>query len=93
MKNEEFVDNNNIMNLKEINEDNILEEEEEKIDEKEDFENKKMENNKIRYKELLNFIKERVNPKYLNYNEFLCHILLMPSNIDILDKLTYSQNI
>ena len=88
MKNEEFVDNNNIMNLKEINEDNILEEEEEQIDEKEDFENKKMENNKIRYKELLNFIKERVNPKYLNYNEFLCHILLMPSNIDILDKLT-----
>ena len=77
---------NNLLNLSELNEDN--KKEEYNSIENVEFQKKESQKNKIRYLELLDYIRERDDKKYHNKNEFLCNILLIPSDIDISHKLS-----
>lgn len=86
MEIKEIDEINNLMGLSELNKDNILEED--NSIEIIDIQGKKNLKNKIRYLELLNYISERDDKKYHNKNEFLCNILLIPSEIDISQKIS-----
>ena len=92
MINEIIEDNKNMMNLKYINEDNIIDDDEEEIidDNKDDTKENDnyIENSKLKYNELIEFIKNRDDNKYHNKNEFLCNILLMPLKIDFSNKIS-----
>ena len=92
----ENIENNkkNMFNLKDINKDNIIEED--IVDDNDDDNdndntkdnNNNMENSKLKYNEMIKFIKERDDNKYHNKNEFFCNILLMPLNIDFSNKIS-----
>ena len=80
----------NKFNLKKENEDNLIENQ--NINEEEDISNinkiKNKLNYKIKYAELLKKIINR-DDKEINYdNEFICNILLMPSQIELSDKIS-----
>ena len=86
---------NIFINLKEINDDNILDEEininrNENLNENKfiKYEQKK----RLKYTDIFNEIKNNENskdfPHFQKTNEFLCNILLMPSKIDLSNKIT-----
>lgn len=80
----------NIINLKEVNEDNLLDEED--INEENEYSNgninkKNKQKIKLKYTELLENIKNKDSDEFLYINEYLCNILLMPSEIDISNKI------
>ena len=79
-----------IINLKEINEDNLIDEDfnEENEDSNEIITNKNMEKTKLKYTEMLEIIKNRDLDEYLCKNEYECNFLLMPSEIDISNKIS-----
>ena len=85
--------NINNFSLKEGNDDNILEEiivnENEILDEKKNTINKKKKKNyKLKYTEMLDYMTKNDKKNNLNNNEFLCNILLTPSEINYSDEIS-----
>ena len=61
------------------------------VPEEKDIEKKKDDNDskyKIKYTKILEFVKSREDDKYKNENEFFCNILLMPSKIELSNKIS-----
>ena len=61
------------------------------VPEEKDIEKKKDDNDskyKIKYTKILEFVKSREDDKYKNENEFFCTILLMPSKIELSNKIS-----
>ena len=78
-----------IYNLKDINKDNIVDEEIVADNDDDNIDNDKYtESSKLKYNEIIEYIKQRDDNKYHNKNEFLCNILLMPLNIDFSNKIS-----
>ena len=79
----------NIIDLKKINEDNLLDEDfnEENEDLNENINNKNKQKTKLKYTELLEIIKNRESNEDLCRNEYECNFLLMPSEIDVSNKI------
>ena len=79
----------NIINLKEINEDNLLDEDfnEENDESNENINIKNKPKTKLKYTEMLETIKNRDLDEYLCINEYECNFLLMPPEIDISNKI------
>ena len=91
MENNIFEGDKNIMiNLQEINNDNILDEEL-KINGKDNSNENKIlkyeQKKRLKYTEIFNEIKSKDFIQNQNKNEFLCNILLMPSKIDLSNKI------
>ena len=74
--------------LKEINKDNIIDEEIVENDDDNMDNDNYTESSKLKYNELIEYIKQRDDNKYHNKNEFFCNILLMPLNIDFSNKIS-----
>ena len=84
---------NEIINLKEVNDDNSLEEENyDKIDDDMNKNNNNFKDNKekqkLKYTELFDLIKSNNKSKSSQINEFYCNILLMPLEINISNKIS-----
>ena len=84
---------NEIINLKEVNDDNSLEEENyDKIDDDINKNNNNFKDNKekqkLKYTELFDLIKSNNKSKSSHVNEFYCNILLMPLEINISNKIS-----
>ena len=72
----------------ENNSQNIINVPEEKENEKEIEKDDNDSKYQIKYTKILDYVKSRGNDKYNNENEFLCNILLMPSKIELSDKIS-----
>ena len=87
---EEIRNINLMINLKKINDDNTIEEEE--IAENNDVSKEDdiiyNQNCKLKYNELIEKMKKKDENKYYNKNEFYCNILLLPLNIDFSNKIS-----
>ena len=77
------------INLKEVNEDNLLDEDygEENGDSNININVTKKQKINLKYTELLDTIKNRDLDEFLYINEYLCNFLLMPSEIEISNKI------
>ena len=82
---------NHIINLKDINEDNCLEDN--LFDENENFydnnyDDKFKQKSKLKYTELIDKIKNGYKKEFAYKNEYLCNILLMPPQIVLSNKIS-----
>ena len=87
---EEIRNINLMINLKKINDDNTIEEEEivENNDVSKEDDIIYNQNCKLKYNELIEKMKKKDENKYYNKNEFYCNILLLPLNIDFSNKIS-----
>ena len=77
-----------IISSTENNSQNIINVPKEKREVKEKEKGDKDSNYKIKYTKILDYVKSREDNKYNNQNEFFCNILLMPSKIELANKIS-----